>query len=328
MTNTNTATRPPAVALAKVPLAEPIETTREALALIPSSLDGAMNLARWLATSSFLPEKLRGKEGDIFCIILAGVELGLPPMAALRGIYVVNGKTAMEGKTKAAVCLQRGAALYIRRTEHTPIATTWETLRHGQTVPVTGRYTLEEAKSAGLTSKDGPWKSYPQRMISHRALGWLLDDVYPDILMGVATAEDFDEAEQQFSPIGGGGGMAIAAAKNAPVTAAAVKGPPPGVPSTAKTANPAPAQAVTTEAAAPLANPPPPTNGPLAEDKMLDLLKRIADCGTRAALKTIGAEIRGIPMDGASRDRLAAGYESQLDQIIAAEESERAEAGA
>jgi len=182
----------------------PIETTPKALALVPSSLDGAMQLSRWLAMSSFLPDRLRGKEGDIFAILLAGSELGLPPMATLRGIYIVNGKPALEAKTKAAICLERGAAKYFRKIEDTPTAVTWETMRQGDTDPRRSRFTIQEAKAAGLTEKDGPWRLYPQRMLGHRALGWLCDDVYPDIVLGVSTAEDFEPAEYAFTPIAGG----------------------------------------------------------------------------------------------------------------------------
>lgn len=223
----------------------PIDTTPKALALVPSTLDGAMQLARWLAMSSFMPDYLRGKEGDIFAILLAGTELGLPPMATLRGLYIVNGKPALEAKTKAAICLERGAALYFRKVEDTPKAVTWETMRKGDTEARRSRFTLDEAERAGLTSKSGPWKLYPQRMLGHRALGWLCDDTYPDIVLGVSTAEDFDPKDYTFSPIPGAGGIevgtpraldSVPAATSAPAQTASV---PANVPSS--TAEPKPA---------------------------------------------------------------------------------------
>ncbi len=166
------------------------ETSTQALALVPTSLDGAMQLARWLSSAKFLPEALRGKEADIFTMVIAGLELGLPPMAALRGMYIVNGKPSLESKTKAALCLQKSAAVYFKRTEHTADATTWETKRRDTGEISTMRYTREQAKEAGLLTKAGPWSNYAQRMISHRALGWLCDDAYPDVMLGIGTAED------------------------------------------------------------------------------------------------------------------------------------------
>jgi hypothetical protein len=292
----------------------PIETTSNAIALIPSSLDGAFQLAGWLATSSFLPEKLRGKPGDVFAIILAGVELGLPPMAALRGIYIVNGKTAAEGRTKAAVCLQRGAAVYIRRTEYTPLATTWETLRKGAVEPVKMRYTLEEAKAARLTSKDGPWQAFPQRMISHRALGWLLDDVYPDILMGVATAEDFDEVDSPvFKAIGG---VEVSQpAKDIKPAAAPITGAP-------KTAKPAQAEVVTPTAQEP------PADEAMTDEEANAIEKLIVATKNRAQLKElIKARIEGQFMTTPTRDRLAQACTDQYTLFAEAAKAEREAAG-
>lgn len=167
-----------------------VETSTAVTALIPTSIEGAMQLAKWLAAANFLPAIYQGKEANAFAMVLSGMELGLPPMAALRGLYPVNGKPSLESKTKAAICLNKGGAVYFKRTEYTPQATTWETKRRDTGEVSTMRYTFDQAKAAGLTTKAGPWSNYPQRMISHRALGWLCDDAYPDFMLGIGTAED------------------------------------------------------------------------------------------------------------------------------------------
>lgn len=270
----------------------PVETTPHALALVPNSLDGAMQLARWLASSTFLPEALRGKEGDIFAIMLAGAELGLPPMATLRGVYIVNGKPALEGKTKSAICLQRGAAEYFRKVEDTPQAVTWETRRKGDTEPRKSRYTLAEAKAAGLLEKKGPWQTFPQRMLGHRALGWLCDDAYPDIVLGVATAEDFDPAEMSFSPIGGGVDIAMLPR------------------ATAATAAPLPVQPAAVDASSAAAAP-----EPMTEDDVLTIEARISEATSKESLKEIArVDITGAKRQPtiAQRDRLLAAYSSQI----------------
>jgi len=292
-------------------IAEPVEATNQAMALVPSSLDGAYQLAAWLSNAQLLPPALRGKQADLFTMILAGMELGLPPMAALRGMYIVNGKPALEAKTKAAICLQRGAALYFKRTEYTPEATTWETFRRGQTEPVPMRFTRKEAEAAGLTRKDGPWQQYPQRMISWRALGWLCDDVYPDIVLGVATAEDFDaEPELAFRPISAGGTpVEIAAAPAAPKLPA----PPPAAPATAKPAGPPPGVPH-----APAQLP------PLTEDDVIDAIERMTKAGTEPELRKIAAELGNRFKTDTQRDRLLAAHKAQLAEIRAAQANEAA----
>ncbi len=282
----------------------PIDTTSTAIALIPSTLDGAFQLAAWLATSSFLPEKLRNKPGDVFAIVLAGVELGLPPMAALRGLYIVNGKVAAEGRTKAAVCLQRGAAVYIRRTEYTPAASTWETLRRGATAPVTMRYTLDEANKAGLAGKDGPWRAFPQRMISHRALGWLLDDTYPDILMGVATAEDFDEEADS------------AAATMQALPAIAVVSAPPSAAKSAASSTSAPTKSDK------------PAALEMSVEERDEIAKDVKACTTKPAVQDIMRKrIAPRAMSASTREWLKQVCGEHLDLIEEAAKTEREAAG-
>lgn len=296
-----------------------INSTPDVHALVPSSLDGAMQFAKWLAQSSLLPKAVN-KEHDIFFIICAGMELGLPPMAALRGLYTVHGRTALESKTKAALCIQKGAAVYFKRVEFTPDATTWETLRRGASEPQRMRYTRQEAIDAFLApgkpsgggatvaGKEGPWRQFTQRMISHRALGWLCDDVYPDIVMGVATAEDFD-ANDTYQPISS---AAKAGAIDVPPQAsheapAATTGPSPVDPPKAK----------------------PATSGrpPIYEVEVEDLVAKIGEFTSAKDLRAWATEnIQGRECSDAVREKLSKHYEDQLDLIknAAAEEKKNA----
>lgn len=289
----------------------PVDTSSQANALVPTSIDGAFQLARWLSSAQLLPPALRGKEADLFTMILSGMELGLPPMAALRGMYIVNGKPALEAKTKAAICLQRGAAVYFRRTEYTPEATTWETLRRGETEPRLSRYTKAEAKAAGLLDKEGPWRGYWQRMISHRALGWLCDDAYPDVVLGVATAEDFEDDQIQFRPIAPVAPGVDIGTVRAPAAAPAAREP-----------GPPPAHH-TKPAAAPAAKP------PLTEADVEEIITAIGKCETRATLRELATQrINGAVMDEATRKTLLEAYEGQLAEIEIAAKEQAAKSGA
>ena len=49
---------------------------------------------------------------------------------------------------------------------------------------------MEDANTAGLLSKNGPWKSYPLRMLAHRARAWAIRDGAADALMGMQVAEE------------------------------------------------------------------------------------------------------------------------------------------
>lgn len=335
------------------PLA-PVETSSSVMAMVPTSFDGAMQVARWLAQSSLLPKSV-SREFDIFFIITAGMEVGIPPMAALRSLYVVNGRTALESRAKMALCLNKGAAMYFRRIEYTPEATTWETLRAGQTEPVRMRYTRQEAIDAFLApgkrsgagpnepmvaGKEGPWRQYTQRMISHRALGWICDDVYPDIVLGIATAEDFDQDEFTFRPIAPGVELQPAPAPRQPE-------PVSGAPTTAKNANPkkagAKADAAVAEAqvqapqefprdtskqgdATPAGGKRPEPSGPmLNDDELDDIIERTGKFTNEAEIKAWYEEnVRNRQMTEVQRNKLLNVYGDQVDMIRDSAKREKA----
>ncbi len=45
-------------------------------------------------------------------------------------------------------------------------------------------------KRAGLSGKQGPWTQYPKRMMKLRARSYALRDVFPDVLKGMAIAQE------------------------------------------------------------------------------------------------------------------------------------------
>jgi hypothetical protein len=318
----------------------PIDTSSQVNALVPQSLDGAMQFAEWLAKSSLLPKAVN-KVHDIFFILCAGMELGLPPMAALRGLYTVNGRTALESKTKMSLCLQKRAAQYFKRIEYTPEATTWETLRHGSTEPVRMRYTRQEAIDSGLApgrptgsradappmaGKEGPWRQYTQRMISHRALGWLCDDVYADVVMGVATAEDFDPREFTFVPVGAGVELGTPNQLAAPEVTSA----PPAAAKNANAAEPKteyPKDTAKQGDGSRAGSKKPEPEGPVLdnEDEIADFIERIGTFTSEPDLKEwVEKNIKTRKMTDAIRDKFATAYADQRDLIRDAAKAEKA----
>jgi hypothetical protein len=62
--------------------------------------------------------------------------------------------------------------------------------RRGYETPTVARFTVADAKKAGLWGKSGPWSQYPRRMLQLRARGFALRDAFPDVLKGLVTAEE------------------------------------------------------------------------------------------------------------------------------------------
>lgn len=177
-------------------------SNEKALTIIPRTLDEAKSLAEVMSKSTLLPEALRGKAADVFVSILAGQELGLPPMAALRGVHVVQGKPILSADTMVGVVLGSGMAEYFSCTAETATSVTYETKRRGTPTPQSCTWTVEDAKRAGLLDKDGRgkdgsnWAKYQRAMLRARCKAMLARDVYPDVLAG---CYDDDEA-RAFAP--------------------------------------------------------------------------------------------------------------------------------
>ena len=323
-------TEPSTIAIAHV-------ATPTATMLIPSSFKEIMELAEWLAKASSLRPELVAKPFDVFSILLAGSELGLPVAASLRGVFTVNGRTALEGKTKMALCLQRGVAVYFERTEHTKDKTTWETMRRGAKKPQTQTYTRAEADAAGLTNKAGPWKGYTQRMISHRAIGWLCDDVYPDVLMGVGNAEDDERPNAPvFQSLGMvGPGVELGAAPAKAKAAESIQAPNP--PAAAEVQTPATAPIAATEAPptvaepAPASTPPPapakPSKPALDDAGFADLKAALRAAKTDDEIKAVSAKVVTFDMSKEWRDELSAIRAEQKIMIRDAAKAEREASG-
>lgn len=175
---------------------------QKSLALVPSSIGETQDLARIYAKSSLLPPDLRGKEADVFVTIMAGMELGLAPMAALRSIHVVKGKPILSADGMVAVVQASGLCEYFTCVESSAAIATYETKRRGAPTPQRLSFTVEEAKIAGIAGGDN-WKKYPAAMLRARAKAALARDVYPDAIAGVYTddeARDFVDARPRNAP--------------------------------------------------------------------------------------------------------------------------------
>jgi hypothetical protein len=137
-------------------------------------------------------------EADIFYIIEMGDSLGLSAPQALQTIASINGKPSIYGDGMSAVVRNSKLCKYIKETNDfdCDIADAWaecETLRVGEAEPVRQRFTMKMAMQAGLYPNKKPeavWNKYWQRMLTFRARGWCLRDVYADALRGLSSAEE------------------------------------------------------------------------------------------------------------------------------------------
>lgn len=167
-----------------------LATTAGTFALIPKGFEDAERIATKLSQSQMLPEHFRGKPENVFWALAYGLEVGLTPIQALQAIYVVHGRPGMYAAAKVALIRGSGVCEFFRCVEASATSATYETKRKGDPVVHKKQVTIEMARSAGWAGQNKKYESEPQRMLEARAKGWLADDVYPDVLRGIETAEE------------------------------------------------------------------------------------------------------------------------------------------
>ena len=152
------------------------------------SADAAYAIAEKLVQSSFVPVGFKGKPVEATAAILAGLEIGLQPMAALRSFDVIQGQAAPRAITLRAVVQSYGHEMVLVESNNTRCK--MRGLRRGSTEWQSVTWTIDRAKDLGLTGKDN-WKKQPGAMLVARATGELARLIAADAILGIAyTAEE------------------------------------------------------------------------------------------------------------------------------------------
>ena len=159
----------------------------------PTTLAEAVQFSEMLASSSMVPKAYQGKPQDVLVCVQWGYEMGLAPMQALQNIAVINGKPSVYGDAAMALVQASPVCEDVEEyfeDEGTPNPVAVCVAKRKGRKPVTARFSVEDAKRAGLWGKQGPWSAYPKRMMQMRARGFALRDAFPDVLKGMITAEE------------------------------------------------------------------------------------------------------------------------------------------
>ncbi|MCQ2594803.1 MAG: recombinase RecT [Treponemataceae bacterium] len=161
--------------------------------LMPQTFEERYKMAGVLAKSGLIPAGLNSPEK--VCVALQwGLELGLSPMVAVNNIAVVNGKPTLSADIMNAICRHNpeyGGIEWVEQSDKCAELKLTRISANGIKEVTIGRYTIEDARNAGLLVKDN-WKKYPVRMLKHRALSYALRDAFPDALAGIYMPEEME----------------------------------------------------------------------------------------------------------------------------------------
>jgi hypothetical protein len=186
-------------------------STQRAGGLALQSFDDAFRFSKMVAASEFAPKDFRGKPESCMLAIQHGSEVGLSPMQSLQSIAVINGRPTIWGDAALALVQSSLVCEYVK--EYTEgqgdnLTAVCEAKRRGYPAPTISRFSMADAKRAGLAGKSGPWTQYPERMLALRARGFALRNAFADALRGLITAEEAQDyptpaPQQDHGPAGG-----------------------------------------------------------------------------------------------------------------------------
>jgi hypothetical protein len=169
-----------------------------------TSFNDLVRFGEYLIQSGFTPNTIKTVPQAVIAI-QTGLEVGLTPMAALSSIYVVNGRPTIWGDALPALAETRGGMTDmdeffelngVRMID--PPAKPVTGLKAVCVVTIRGTrkvrrvFEWEMAVYAGLDKKDGPWRTYPIRMLQMRARALAIRDGCPTALRGMPIKEEYE----------------------------------------------------------------------------------------------------------------------------------------
>jgi hypothetical protein len=164
------------------------------LPIRPQSIEDCWRLAQFVVKGGIAPKGLNAEA--CVALIVHGSEVGIPAMAAIQSIALINGRPTLFGDGALGVIRASGKLEYIREVfSINKMEATCAIKRHGEPQLIR-RFSKADAETAllwGRTGRQGeptPWVTYPRRMLQMRARAFAMGDGFADVLKGFAIAEE------------------------------------------------------------------------------------------------------------------------------------------
>ncbi len=186
-------------------------------AMVISDLDDLQRVATMYASSglvpgSYLPPNYDPSKPEMFRMLVArvaiaisfGKKFGMDPLTSLKWVYVVNNVPSLWGDAVPGIVrneLRKRGEGYEESKEYKGkgderacTVTVRHVLASGEKIEMSETFGIADAQRANLMGKM-PWKASPDRMMLHRARTYVLRNLFPDIMMGLAIKEEQEDVE-------------------------------------------------------------------------------------------------------------------------------------
>lgn len=163
----------------------------------------------WMADvyskAEFMPDAYRGKPANTFVAMQFALQADLPIMTVLQRSYVVHGRIGLEAQLCIAMLNKSGftrgpiSYKFTGSGEQSSCTATAVDSRTGEAHSATVDWKMVAAE--GWASKQGSkWRTMPEIMFRYRSAMFLIRTTWPEVLMGVYSAEELRDMEAGQEP--------------------------------------------------------------------------------------------------------------------------------
>lgn len=171
-----------ATALAVV---KPVEWS---MGLEPRTVNEAITMAKWVLNSR-LYTRFPNAEA-VFAVMVRGREMGLGALQALDQFHVIDGRPTMSANLIQSLCKKHPDCEYLQFVGGDSTYAEYETKNRSNPRPTRLKYTIEQAKQAGLVKPGSNWEKRPEEMLRKTCAVQLCRIEYPDATGGLYAVEE------------------------------------------------------------------------------------------------------------------------------------------
>ncbi len=154
-------------------------------------------VAKVLCQTSFVPKHFQNKPYECTAAILFGAELGIPQMAALQTVHVIEGRPTLTAVAMRGMAIAAGVQFELA--EATDTRCVYRAKAPGAKEWTESEWTIDRARALNLLNKPN-WKNQPKAMLIARATTELCRLVAANLFIGCPySAEEMND-------LGGAGG--------------------------------------------------------------------------------------------------------------------------
>lgn len=186
-----------------------LEAGADIKAIVPRTIDEVHRLAKGIIAANLAPDSYKNDPKAVAIGIMKAMEVGMPPIAGLNAIAIINGRPCIWGDGAIALIQNGGHVDSYKAEECGPLPEEGAGPEaypdeYGYVVTITrkdqesfyvGKFTVGDAKRAKLwmNHKRPPWMLYPKRMLLNRARAFAMRDGFADALHGLSIREEMED---------------------------------------------------------------------------------------------------------------------------------------